>query len=874
MAIAKFTIEMAADLSQLRRDVQNINAVVSQMGGQIAKSYAPSKAAMDEVGKAHGKMADQAQLSALAQQKAAKQTSYQNVQLANQLQDFAIQVAGGANPLLAFAQQGSQLSAVYGGAGAALRAVTALITPLNVAIAAGAAAVGGLVYAFIKGDEQSAEFRKSLVLTGNAAGMTAGRFEASVQKISESADIGSGKAREIAQALVATGRFGPQGFEQLAQSAAALSKLTGKTATEVAQEFTRMADSPSQFAASMNRTMNFLTDKQLQYIKTLEANGQRQEAMFALQEALASRLGQQVPQSLGYIETALAKSKKAWNDFWDAAFNVGRTEPIEKQLERLSRIIEQKRAGLAAVNPDSRAARVLQQELNVALQEQAGIQETIRLQRRSADAESTKAATERTATEKRELEERLRNQNLALAAARQQLSSKDSILAADKEIYRIEQSLALSADQSPQAQQLAREAIARQELIKLGKEEAQIQGDIARARASVIKTDPSTAIQAETQITQLRIRQKEIDAQRERIGASLLFGQQSMLRAQRDEGYAWSDKVRSIQEATREYQLQLEAVGKSALAVQQITELRKINERFRTEEEALNRREDITAEQRRARQAQIAQEREAQLRAYAQLHADRYVQIYSAERGVSDAILEYTQRTREAGLRTREATATILTSMEDGIVRFVTTGKLSIRDFANTVIAEFVRIKVAQPFVNAIAGGDWVGKLFGAGGSSSGRTLDAGSVPIAGNLAANGMAFGSGGLRAFARGGAFTNKIVTRPTRFAFAGGAAMGLMGEAGAEAVMPLRRDSRGRLGVILSGGDSSAPPVTVNVINQGSNMEVTGQRVSRNSGGGFSVDVMVRQVQDALADNVSAGSGSLFQAMSGRFMKAGMT
>lgn len=872
MAIAKFTIEMAADLSQLRRDVQNINAVVSQMGGQIAKSYAPSKAAMDEVGKAHGKMADQAQLSALAQQKAAKQTSYQNVQLANQLQDFAIQVAGGANPLLAFAQQGSQLSAVYGGAGAALRAVTALITPLNVAIAAGAAAVGGLVYAFIKGDEQSAEFRKSLVLTGNAAGMTAGRFEASVQKISESADIGAGKAREIAQALVATGRFGPQGFEQLAQSAAALSKLTGKTASEVAQEFTRMADSPSQFAASMNRTMNFLTDKQLQYIKTLEANGQRQEAMFALQEALASRLGQQVPQSLGYIESALAKSKKAWNDFWDAAFNVGRAEPIEKQMERLSRIIEQKRAGLAAVNPESRAARVLQQELNTALQEQAGIQETIRLQRRSADADATKAATERAATEKRELEERLRSQRLALTASRQQLASKDAILAADKEIYRLEQSFAVSSDQSPQAQQLMREAIARQELIKLAKEEAQIQGDIARARASVIATDPSTAIQAETQIAQLRIRQKEVDAQRQKISDSLLFSQQAMLRAQRDEGYAWSDKVRSIQEATREYELQLQAVGKSALAVQQITELRKINERFRAEEEALNRREDITAEQRRARQAQIAQERESQLQAYAQLHADRYAQIYSAERGVSDAIMEYMQRSREAGQRTKEATTTILNSMEDGIVRFVTTGKLSIKDFANTVISEFIRIKVAQPFVNAMASGDWIGKLFGGGGGSRPGVVDAGSVPIAGDIAANGMAFASGGLRAFAKGGAFTSKIITRPTRFAFAGGAAMGLMGEAGAEAVMPLRRDSRGRLGVILSGGESSTPPVTVNVINQGGNLEVTGQRVSRNSGGGFSVDVMVRQVQDALADNVSAGSGSLFQAMSGRFMKAG--
>jgi phage-related minor tail protein len=54
----------------------------------------------------------------------------------------------------------------------------------------------------------------------------------------------------------------------------------------------------------------------------------------------------------------------------------------------------------------------------------------------------------------------------------------------------------------------------------------------------------------------------------------------------------------------------------------------------------------------------------------------------------------------------------------------------------------------------------------------------------------------------FALGG-----IVTRPTLFPMANG--MGLMGEAGAEAVMPLERGPGGRLGVrAMSGG----PPLTV--------------------------------------------------------------
>lgn len=56
-----------------------------------------------------------------------------------------------------------------------------------------------------------------------------------------------------------------------------------------------------------------------------------------------------------------------------------------------------------------------------------------------------------------------------------------------------------------------------------------------------------------------------------------------------------------------------------------------------------------------------------------------------------------------------------------------------------------------------------------------------------------------GSVQAFASGG-----IVSQPTYFPMAGGA--GLMGEAGAEAIMPLRRGADGRLGVAV--GDGGQP------------------------------------------------------------------
>lgn len=61
---------------------------------------------------------------------------------------------------------------------------------------------------------------------------------------------------------------------------------------------------------------------------------------------------------------------------------------------------------------------------------------------------------------------------------------------------------------------------------------------------------------------------------------------------------------------------------------------------------------------------------------------------------------------------------------------------------------------------------------------------------------ANGNAFNQSGVMAFANGG-----VVNSPTLFPFANGT--GLMGEAGPEAIMPLKRGSNGKLGVESSGG-----------------------------------------------------------------------
>jgi len=112
-----------------------------------------------------------------------------------------------------------------------------------------------------------------------------------------------------------------------------------------------------------------------------------------------------------------------------------------------------------------------------------------------------------------------------------------------------------------------------------------------------------------------------------------------------------------------------------------------------------------------------------------------------------------------------------------------------------------IKMTIIMPIARALQG--ILGGIFGGGGGGVGLSLT-----NIGGLFANGGMFGANdNIAQFARGGAFTNQIVSSPTLFRFASGGAMnsGLMGEAGPEAIMPLTRGPDGKLGVHSQGSGS---------------------------------------------------------------------
>ena len=138
----------------------------------------------------------------------------------------------------------------------------------------------------------------------------------------------------------------------------------------------------------------------------------------------------------------------------------------------------------------------------------------------------------------------------------------------------------------------------------------------------------------------------------------------------------------------------------------------------------------------------------------------------------------------------------VFKGLTKSLTDFVKTGKLSMQDLFNTIVDGLIQIGIQKALVAAI-----------------GKTTAEGGGGLLGLLFAKGGVFKNNEVTPFAKGG-----VVSQPTIFPFANG--IGLMSEKGAEAIMPLHRDSKGSLGVKSNGNRSST---VVNVYNSAKDSEV---------------------------------------------------
>ncbi len=170
--------------------------------------------------------------------------------------------------------------------------------------------------------------------------------------------------------------------------------------------------------------------------------------------------------------------------------------------------------------------------------------------------------------------------------------------------------------------------------------------------------------------------------------------------------------------------------------------------------------------------------------------------------GLKKGLLAWTGDSGNVFEQVKNITTQTFDGMANALTNFVTVGKASFGDFAKSILNDLTGMMIKMAMFNALKTGM---SFFLPTGN------DPGPVPMFPNA--------KGGVYASPSLSAFSGQIVSNPTLFAFARGA--GLMGEAGPEAIMPLKRGADGSLGVRAIGGgqqSAAAPNVYITIENGG--------------------------------------------------------
>jgi phage-related minor tail protein len=341
--------------------LQDAAQKVDQSSKSIAQSIQRTADAAEASGKAHKEASKSIEGIGVS----AAQTAAAMRQLPSQFSDIVSSIQGGQKPLSVFLQQGSQIKDAFGGAGAAAKAMAGYIAGLVSPFSIAAAAAAGLGVAAYKGAKEAEEFRKSLILTGNAAGVTAGQLITMSEAVKSMGGGTQGKAAEILNQLASSGLVGANSLAKFADAALRMQKVGGPAAEETAAAFEALGRTPAAAAAKLNESTNFLTRSLYLQIKALEDQGRTVDAARLAQEAYADSLNQRSPEvlkNLGLFERAWLGIKDATANALDALKSIGREDSLEKQLERLKTLRENKASSLGAL-AGTGAEQVLQSEI-------------------------------------------------------------------------------------------------------------------------------------------------------------------------------------------------------------------------------------------------------------------------------------------------------------------------------------------------------------------------------------------------------------------------------------------------------------------------------------------------------------------------------
>lgn len=695
-----------------------------------------------------------------------------------------------------------------------------------------AAAVYGLGKAYYEGAKESEEFNKQLILTGSYAGKTAGQLNAMARSIAGNGVTQHDAAGVLAQ-VAGSGAFTGAAVDMVSRTAARMQEAVGQSVDETIRQFRRLQDDPVNAAKELDQTLHFLTATQREQIRVLGEQGRTADAakiaMSAYSEEMNKRAGE-VHDNLGWIERAWNAVGDAAKWAWDRMLDIGREDTLDEKIATLQEKIARARKTPWTVS--SSRTEYDQQQLNE-LQEQ----------KRQKDLLDAKAQAERNY---QETQKRRNEQNAALNRDNETESMRHQ-----REVARI--TAMQYADAAVRNAALEREnerhkkAMARQTekpkayhndeagrlLLQYSQQQAQTEGQVAAAKLST--TEKMTEAHKQLLAFQQRITdlsgkkltadEKSVLAHKDEIEQALQkldisqqdLQHQNALNELKKKTLTLTSQLADEESRVRQqHAMALATMGMGDQQRGRYEERLKIQQQYQDKLEQLKRDSKAKGTYGSDEYRQAEQELQASLDRRLAEWSDYNAKVDAAQgdwtQGASRALDNFlTQSSNVAGM-TENVFTNAFNGMADGVADFALSGKMDFRSFTVSILADLAKMEAriaASKLLGSVLGMSGAGAS--AGGSTPSGAYSSAALSVIPN--ADGGVYRSAGLSQY------SGSIVNRPTFFAFARGAAV--MGEAGPEAILPLRRGANGKLGVVAAGSGGMtmfAPQYHIAITNTG--------------------------------------------------------
>lgn len=734
-----------------------------------------------------------------------------------QLTDIVTALQGGQNPLTVFLQQGGQLRDMFGGfvpAGRALLGtLSGLINPLTILGGASAA----LFVAWKQGEEQTEAFNRALIQTGNYADTTAERLGDLAQEMDNLDGVTTRSASAALAQVVATGRFTGEQLQMVAMSAELMRVTTGKAIDETIAEFERIAKDPVDAILELNSKYHFLTQSQLDQIQSLEDQGRAQEAVTEAMRVYANTIGERAPEMAANLDT-ISKSlnwiKTGAADAWDAV--VGGMQRADRQakegLSSLSQFLTRLTqfqgasggaapfafmAGFGGVTVPAKAAP------RASAVDSAAAKKAIE-DRKKAQEEFDRLAVSNLSKREKLEREISEIKQLGVKAGKNQAAIDEQIAAARARYAESEAKSRKKKETDPTEALLAR---IRQQ-VALNEEQAKSE--------DTLTTSERLRVQVQEELE--RIGGKVTAGRRQEIAAALeqLQATDALATAQKNETKLKQDLLRlnaqlqateDNRRAANEIELMQYGRGSDALLFAR----RRLDiEREYTDglKQLRDRGVAEDSESWKVQEQALRDSRDRMLTDEASFFEQRATMMGDWKNGALAALEDFAAASANVAGRVYDGITSAAGALEQSIARSLRKGKLDLTDFLETVgdeLAKFYARQAVQGLLNLVTG-------FFTGGATAGSSW--------GQANGIGAPIQVGGATVNAKGGVYdspslsrySNGVYNTPQFFKFAKGG-VGVFGEAGEEAIMPLRRGKDGKLGVVAAGGGGT-PSIEVNV------------------------------------------------------------